>query len=84
MSAAAIAAFAPAPSATRKDAAPCHVTADGAGPLAGLLPAKGDGVRIGANAFVAPGAILEPQTLVQRPARVDQSPQALPLLPDPR
>jgi NDP-sugar pyrophosphorylase family protein len=36
----------------------------------------GDGVRIGANAVIAPGAILAPQTLVPRLSLVDQSPQA--------
>jgi NDP-sugar pyrophosphorylase family protein len=36
----------------------------------------GDGTRIGANAVVAPGAILAPRTLVERLALVDQRPPA--------
>jgi bifunctional N-acetylglucosamine-1-phosphate-uridyltransferase/glucosamine-1-phosphate-acetyltransferase GlmU-like protein len=36
----------------------------------------GDGVRIGANAVIAPGALLEPGTIVGRLALVDQHPQA--------
>lgn len=35
----------------------------------------GDGCRIGANAVVAPGAILAPRTIVPRLALVDQSPR---------
>jgi bifunctional N-acetylglucosamine-1-phosphate-uridyltransferase/glucosamine-1-phosphate-acetyltransferase GlmU-like protein len=36
----------------------------------------GDGCRIGANAVIAPGAILAPRTIVPRLKLVDQSPQA--------
>lgn len=38
----------------------------------------GDGVRIGANAVVAPGAVLRPDTLVPRLGLVDQHPEAAP------
>lgn len=36
----------------------------------------GDGTRIGANAVVAPGAILAPRTIVERLALIDQRPPA--------
>lgn len=35
----------------------------------------GDGTRIGANAVVAPGAILAPRTIVERLALIDQRPR---------
>jgi NDP-sugar pyrophosphorylase family protein len=36
----------------------------------------GDGVRIGANAVIAPGALIAPHTVVPRLRLVDQSPEA--------
>jgi NDP-sugar pyrophosphorylase family protein len=36
----------------------------------------GDGVRIGANAVIAPGALLAPSSVIGRLAHVDQSPEA--------